>query len=366
MPFTSRQTNDGGQQASPFRLPARLASTPDAEAGGAPTVHRSADPLRIKVSTGQGRQDSEAMPAPMQPAQPSPFQTMVPGPADDYSDDDYTSLDGIDPLDSQPDMGAAAPIPPSQANPFVPDAAVLAEPDMGPIGMEEGLDESEFLPTIRNTSLGSARAADYNVPVGDAGLVDDGDRAGGLRGRFQRRKGGKTKKPGDATPPMPAPPAPDLTAPAALGDAVDASPETYPASVRDDGQTDSKPTRKRHASGGRSKTRAGGLGAGSVIGLALGAGGAVLSIPLLSQAAAVLLDVSGSIVFLGLLAVVAVVALVLGFVSLGRKNVAAGAVTIVFSLVIAAGAADFVYTGADMGSLPAVNVARQADDPNAA
>lgn len=354
MPFTTRQANDGGQQASPFRLPARLASTPGADAGGAPTVHRSADPLRITVSTGQGRQDSEAAPAPMQPA-PSPFQ-MVPGPADDYADDDFTSLDGIDPLDSEQDMDAAAPLPPGPANPFA-DAVVPADAGMPPIGVEEGLDESEFLPTIRTTSLGSAKAADYNVPVGDAGLVDDDDHAGGLRGRFQRKKGGKTKKKGSATLPDPDPTIPDLTALE--------PPAPFPAGVGDGGQADSKPARKRHADGGRTKTQAGGLGAGSMIGLALGAGGVVLSMPMLSQAAAFLLGVPVAYVFLGLLAVVVVATLVLGVASLG-KNAVAGVVTIVFSLVIAAGAAGFVYTGADMGASPAVNVTRQADDPNEA
>lgn len=364
MPFTTRQTNDGGQQVSPFRLPARLASTPGADAGGAPTVHRSADPLRITVATGQGRQGSEATPAPMQQAPASPFQGMVPGPADDYADDDYTSLDGIDPLDSEPDMGAAAPIPPSPANPFA-DAAVPADPGMPPIGMEEGLDESEFLPTIRNASLGSAKAADYDVPVGDAGLVDDRP-AGGLRGRFQRRNNGKTKKPVDATPMAPAQTVPDLPAPAAFGNAGVEPPEPFPASLGDGGQADSKPARKRHADGGRTKTRAGGLGAGSMIGLALGAGGVVLSIPMLSQAASVLLGVPVTYVFLGLLAVVVVATLVLGVASLG-KNAVAGVVTIVFSLVIAAGAAGFVYTGnADVETLSTVSVAGQADGPNAA
>lgn len=363
MPFTTRQTNDGGQQASPFRLPARLASTPGADAGGAPTVHRSADPLRITVSTGQGRQDSEAAPAPMQQVQASPFQTMVPGPADDYADDDFTSLDGIDPLDSEPDMDAADPLPPGPANPFATDAAVPADTGMPPLGMEEGLDESEFLPTIRTTSLGSAKAADYNVPVGEAGLVDDDDHAGGLRGRFQRKKGGKTKKKGDATTlPAPDPTIPDLTA---LGDAGAEPPVPFPAGVRAGGQADSKPTRKRHADGGRNKTQAVGLGAGSMIGLALGAGGVMLSIPMLSQAAAVLLGVPVTYVFLGLLAVVVVATLVLGVASLG-KNAVAGVVTIVFSLVIATGAAGFVYTGADMGASPAASVAGQADDPNAA
>lgn len=364
MPFTNRQTNDGGQQVSPFRLPARLASTPDADAGVAHTVHRSADPLRITVATGQSRQDSEAAPAPMQQAQASPFQEMVPGPADDYADDDFTSLDGIDPLDSHPDMSAAAPIPPSPANPFALDAAVPDDPGMSPIGVEEGLDESEFLPTIRNASLGSAKAADYALPVGDAGMVDD-DRAGGLRGRmFQRKKGGKTKKSGDATLPVPSPTAPDLPAPAALGTEP---PETSPAGFGDDGQADSKPARKRHANGGRSKTRAGGLGAGSMIGLALGAGGVVLSIPMLSQTASILLGVPATAVFLGLFAVVVVATLVLGVASLG-KNAVAGVITIVFSLVIAAGAAGFVYSGLSVDPLSPVSVVvqGQADDPNEA
>lgn len=364
MPFTTRQTNDGGQQASPFRLPARLVATPDADAGRPSTVHRSIDPLRIKVATGQGRQASEATPAPMQQAQAAPLPEMIPGPADDYSDDDYTSLDGIDPLDSQPAMGTAAPIPPSPAVPLVPDATAPAEPGTGPSAVEEGLDESEFLPTIRTTSLGSAKAADYAVPVGDAGLVDD-HHAGRPRGRmFRRGTGGKTKKPGDATAPVPAPTAPGLTASAALGDDGAESPETSPASVGAGGQSDRKPARKRHASGGRAKTQAGGLGAGSMIGLALGSGGVMLSIPLLSQAAAGLLGVPGMAVFLGLLAVVVIATLVLGFVSLG-KNVVAGAVTIVFSLVIASGAVGFVYSGTDVEPLSAVSVAGQASSQHA-
>lgn len=367
MAFPSRRTENVDRASSPFKAPARLQA---ASAGGSarPADNRTADPLEIKVTVKSAGAPTSMPASPQrttgqtaahtQAPVPAPVE-MVPGPADDYSDDDYTSLDGIDPLGmddpvTEPGFGRQLPdLQPAGMSSAVPAPVTPDQP------MEEGLDESEFLPTVRNASLapvlGEAQAADYSVPVGDVGRVGGESESPKKRGSlFSRgsKKAGKKKASSASTAPQESSPVIVPAAPSVPKPANDVSLPGLPTeSVNDSAggeDSDRSTGRRRH---GNHRTKRGktaiqdvGVSVPASLGLAVSAAGAVLSVPLLAQAVSTMVGVSGIVMFLGLSALVIVVSLALGFVSL-RKSTTAGAVTIILALLMAVSVVGYVYTG---------------------
>lgn len=362
MAFPSRQKMGSGKPASPFKAPVRL-QTGGTAVPATPVDHRTVDPLEIKVSAKPASRADASAPVstagqqvPQNVMAPSPAE-MVPVPGDDYSDDDYTSLAGIDPLDDGPDMGwSARGVPDLQPMDSMTPSAVPM-PAAQPAPMEEGLDESEFLPTVRNASLestlGGVQAADYSVPVGDAGLV--GETESKKRGSLFAHRGGKKTSGKNAAKPSELPSAPTPSAPQATKPVNDVDLPGLPTgSAGDAPSVDEMPAsaRRRHAENGSRRGKNAGKTTGQqsgvslpiVLGLSIGSSGAVLSVPLLAQAVSTLTNVPVVTVFLGLTTLVIIVALVLGFVSL-KKSTAAGAVTIVLALLMALGIGGYVYAG---------------------
>lgn len=357
MAFPSRQKMGSEKPVSPFKAPARLQAYGGAAPAGA-MDHRTADPLEIRVSAKPARmaEPPATVPAPgpqvpQNATIPAPSE-MVPGPSDDYTDDDYTSLDGIDPLDDGPDMGVLPGGVPDLQPMGSMTASAVPMPADTPVPMEEGLDESEFLPTVRNASLeptlSDAQAADYSVPAGDSGLVGETEskKRGGL---FAHRGGKKTSRKNAAKPIAPSHvPAP--SAPAVAKPVNDVDLPGLPTGDVPSMDETPAPARRRHAGNGSRRGRDAGKTAGRqegvslpvVLGLSIGSSGAVLSVPLLAQAVSTLTNVPFMAVFLGLSTLVIVVALALGFVSL-KKSTAAGAVTIVLALLMALVIGGYVY-----------------------
>lgn len=326
MPFQNRQAAQ--QPSSPFKAPARLmpqARQPDSAAMG----YRTADPLEIKVAS------KSQQPRPSYGDQAN----QTPAIDDEFADDDYTSLDDIDPLDSGLDQ-KTLPVPSDDVS--LPDLD-SSQP------REEGLDESEFLPTVRNASLkptkGGSQATSFTVPVGDAGTPVEEPKKRSLFARKGRLKAQKQASP-DLSGAMPVP---DVTA---TGPLADGNADSLPSLPVGDSVTstveDVKPRRARHSktkgdsvekpANAKAGSVAPGINTAAVIGVSLASAGAVLSLPFLVEAlvSALGLQAMSSSLFMGAMGIVAVVSLVLGIASL-KDSKAAGVTAIILSLVMVGG-----------------------------